>query len=476
MSTRRHRRGAVLILVSNLLAVAPALAPPEREPSATRHACAQRHNCGLQSLKSLVSALGSATRSDQWLWVVEAYSDRRTLSFEDLRDAAALMDTRLTGWQATTEELRAIGEPGIVHHKGGHFSTLLDVTDGKVRWLDGGLRMNVTPIEEFAETFSGYCLLPAGSGKSRQPSAQVRFLESDHDAGRVARESMVTHAFECTNVGRSPHRIGIGRTSSQCTAAVDGSSLIHVGESRRIELAAPGGIGHAVHWAQVVTSDPATPIQYLTMRAYSPRPVSVSPPQVTAVVERGQAVLQTLRVRGPVELVVEEVAATPEFVTAAVDLSQAYASPSRDVGAVPVLLSIPEDAPVGVSTGQVTIKTNDPRSQVLAVPMTVDVRGKVRSRPSQLFFGFVTRGSSAKRQLRISAPQFPGFRVQRVEYELAHIILHGPTRASARSYTIDVTISPTAPPGVIDGNLYITTNVPGEERVGVPLYAHVTQP
>lgn len=470
---------ACLLLLGALLAQprAPSVGADETAaaPQATT-ITAPRLSCGLRCVADLAYILGLPLRSGPWLSAIDRYGRQDSLSLGDVQRAGALVGLRLLPRRMSAQELVDRGEPAIVHASegGGHFGVLVDALNGNVRCLDQGV-LAVTPLTRFAQTFSGHCLIPYPSGDKPAPGQRPGPLELDCELPPVTAGSTATHSFLWRNAGTAPVQLCVSATSRDCRVTIRGQLPVRPGETVELELAGRARPPRLQLVAEVVTTDPLKPVAYVTLRARCPRPVLVYPEALRIVADRQRPASATVWVSGPLDLAVRDATARPKVLQVQLDPSAASLRDSEDEALIPVTIRLDSGTPLPRTAGEVTIKTSDPRTPVIVVPVELEVRGRVRVELPTLFFGFVPAGRGADLQLPVAAPSAPDFRVQGVECdrtELAATITGG---APGGPYTITVSVPPNAPLGVTEGTLTITTNVPGEERIAIPVYAHVVE-
>jgi hypothetical protein len=102
-------------------------------------------------------------------------------------------------------------------------------------------------------------------------AAQPRLVlaAARHDFGPIEPARAVSHRFTATNAGTSTLTISRLRPSCGCTSTVVGQQILAPGESTELEVAFnPAGMrGKVEKTVQVVSDDPARPIQLLTFQA-----------------------------------------------------------------------------------------------------------------------------------------------------------------------------------------------------------------
>jgi hypothetical protein len=431
--------------------------------------------CGLVSLRWLLHVVAKPVLSGDWQRIVDAYGARDAMTLAEVVAAGQEMGLHLSGWEMTLDELGAKGTPAIVHLKTGHFVTFLDVTDGAARWLDDGGAPRVAPAREFADRFSGYCLLP--TAPPGQTSPRLAFADLHHDAGRLERESAARYCFVCTNVSELPVRVAICRTSSDCTASIEGPEVVAPGAACRVEVEgrAPTDASAVRFWVELASDDPGRGVRYLTLDALGPIGLTVSPERVGGAVKRGRGAVWRLSLRTSARTTVRAVATDVPHIDAVAGTPVGSGPEGVGLRIVPITLTLPADAPPGRMAGQLTITTDDPDTPVLAVPVAVRVLGWVTTRPTDLFFGEVRAGRKVVQELVLSAEDYPNLRIIAATSDVPGLVTERPIPRADGTYALMVRLEPQPPRGVVQGTLSIVTNVRGEEVILVPVYAHVAE-
>jgi hypothetical protein len=433
-----------------------------------------RVNCGLVSLRSLTRVTTTPLLSSRWLAVTKAYS-RPILSMADVQRAGRELGLELAAWRMTAEELRAEGKAGIVHLKEDHFVALVDFCGDVVRYLEAD-GVHVVPRAAFTERFSGHCLLPSDPAGARTGIPSLEFSSVDFGVGTIRSRDALTHTFTCRNTGPDSIRMSVSQTSPDCSAeVVGGGDEVPPGESCHIRLIGEPQRGRFVCWAELLTSDAHRPVAYLTLHGTWPRALLLRPQALWLAASVGEPGRQRLWVSGSADLRVEQVASSLEFVEASAGEPW---TPRADEGrGIPLWIETARGTPVGGWQGQLTIKTNDPASPIAVVPITVRVAGNIDTQPPSAYFGLVKAGSSgvSSHVLSCRAPDSPPIVVLRARCENPHVHVEVVPPAPGARPTVRIRVDSRTPPGVVDTTVILNTDAPGEERIELPVYAHVVE-
>jgi len=427
-------------------------------------------NCGLNSLRALMSLTGAPLAPGKWVEVARAFS-AETLSMKELRQAASALGYPLKAWQMTAEELGEAGLPAILHLREQHFCTFIDSVGGLVRSLDEGGRVRVSGMKEFSEHFSGYCLLP--EDRQPRPRPVLVLKEVHHDLGEVHQDA-VQHHFVCQNRGETPLRVKAAPLSPQVEVALASDGILQPGQSATITLKGNALRHRAVYGAKVLTDDPSVPVQCLTLSYRVPVPVTFAPARVVLRTRRGVESRGHIIIRGPADLEILDATTTDPGVIA-LAVPPAFKDDPDQGKIVRFPITAGSHAPAGKHTCLVTIKINDPRKPVISIPVEVEVTGFVSRTPRMAFFGFVPQGKSPVQQIVLACTQQPDFAVLGVKCALAGVEVQKPVQLENGRWSCVVRVRPSAPTGIIEGAVVIETNVPGEEGIEFPVYAHLTE-
>ena len=126
---------------------------------------------------------------------------------------------------------------------------------------------------------------------------------------------------------------------------------------------------------------------------------------------------------------------------------------------------------MGEIEDQLSIKTTHPERPLVTIPITGHIRGDLRLTPPGVFFGFVKPGAEAKQSVTIGSRSFEPFVVRSVTSDSPKITAGKPENNDG-VWSIPVSVD-TSADGVVEGSLTVTTDVPGEETLEIPVYAHI---
>lgn len=233
------------------------------------------------------------------------------------------------------------------------------------------------------------CWLGAGA-VSAAPQAVLE--ESIHDAGTVARGASVEHVFTIGNEGDEPLEIVEVQPTCGCTVA-DFDRQIAPGRSGRVAVVVDtsklkGAVAKSI---RVLTNDAEAPEITLVVKANVRAYVEVDPGYarfLTVLGRGGEPAEQLVWQETEGDFVVEEARSPLRFVD--VDVREATGGERRDGRPGRqwvVTISLAANAPAGAFADYVTLRTSNPRSREVKVPVSGYVRPVVSALPVALELG-----------------------------------------------------------------------------------------
>jgi hypothetical protein len=136
-----------------------------------------------------------------------------------------------------------------------------------------------------------------------------------------------------------------------------------------------------------------------------------------------------------------------------------------------ITVTVPPNLPIGRTEDELWIETTHAARPLVTVPVMIEVEPQIRRSPSRLFFGFVQPGKTVLRALTLRSFDGRAFSVTGVTANEAGITAEA-KRVGEGEWKVEVALA-RAEPGVVDTTLVVSTDLPGEERIEVPLYADV---
>lgn len=325
--------------------------------------------------------------------------------------------------------------------------------------------------------WAGLLLLLAGGWGAPPAAAQVRaprieFDRESLDLGTVSDETPIRATFVMRNAGRAPLRITDLETSCGCTAALLSAAELAPGargdiavtlDPRRVQ-------DRATKTITVYSNDPLRPVIFLKLRAEVHRAVELG----ARVVNFGKVGLGETR---EFPLAIFHDVATPVAITRISASSRllSFTHTHEMDGERPayvITVRLAAGASPGPFADTIRVELDHPRYDRFDIPVRAHILGPVITTPEVLGLGIVRRNARPKREVTVTAPSLPGFRVERVESTSAHLIPEI-RRVEPGHYRIAVHVGPEAPKGPLQATLRVYTNARAMPLVEAPVSAIV---
>jgi hypothetical protein len=427
---------------------------------------APREDCAVSALTALLTVLRGVPeppRTPQALGFV----GQPPYSLLDIKRAAAGQGLALEGRECTWDEVVASRVPVVLALKDpDHFLVLLNQDGRSLQVADAGA-LALAEEERLRARFRGVALFPA---PPEDGGPQVAVEEAHYEGGVVGVGQRIVHSFALRNAGAKP--LTLAAPSATCCGlmvALDRQE-VPAGEAATVvvgvEVTSMGPLLRAV---RVTTNDPGRRCVYLTVGAHTAPGVRISPERLTLVCDNfpgGRDRQTAVTVTGTPE--VEVLGVTIRDVPALASLgSPAQAEAGRRWG---IAVTAATDAPPGQYRGAVVLDVVVAgQATPMEVPVVLDVRPNVVVRPAALVFALVGQGTPAP---------WKGIRALTRSGETFHVLeaTTSDPRIQVRQGTAlnqyEVSVS-TEGAGIFEGEVLLSTDLPLEKTVHVPVYAHV---
>jgi hypothetical protein len=371
---------------------------------------------------------------------------------------------------ATFEELTTdVPGPKIIHLADpAHFLVVARASDEWVQLLDGG-RVVVVPRAEIEQRYSGHALIldqaqfPDGGPRLEAPEFHYTF-------GIAGVGQEVEHAFTVRNVG--DQELVVRPQEKGCCGAPEvtiSRQSLPPGESAEVTVAFTIGYsGSVMKSAELLTTDPTQPVVFLTVHGQVPHDLRAYPDRIYLSGDKGAVGGRTVTISGPAEMDLTEVKTERGLF----DLDLSEPSVSEDGKKTWTLqLTFRPESFVGEIADQLSITTTHAERPLITIPIAGRIRGDLSVGPPSVFLGFVTPGAQAQQTVTIASRSFTRFAVRAAVSADPKIAVGEPSEADG-VWRIPVSVA-TSESGVIDGRITVTTDVPGEETLEIPVYAHI---
>jgi hypothetical protein len=432
--------------------------------------------CGVASLFDLCQLAGRDLSKDQRQELVEGYPAEES-SMLQIKQAADKLTLPLLGVAASLDELtNDVPGPKIIHLTDpAHFAVMARGSEEWVQLLDGG-RVVVVARKEIEKRYSGHALILEQEEKEGGPRLEVE--EFHHTFGIAGVGQEVEHAFKVSNVGDQDLLVHPASCSS-CGAPEVAVAKEDLAPGQSTQVTVKFTItysGSVMKSAKLLTTDPAQPVVFLTaqpvvfltVHGKVPHDLRVYPDRLYLGGDKGELPSRTLTVSGPAEMDQGEVSTERGLFD--IHLGEPQVSEDEKKTWQLELTLKPENF-VGEIADQLSIRTTHAERPLITIPITGRIRGDLKLTPPTVFFGFVKPGEKAEQTVTIESRSLAAFTLKDLTPDSPKLRAGTPEQREGR-WVIAISAD-TSEPGVVEGKLTVTTDVPGEETLAIPVYAHI---
>ncbi len=338
-----------------------------------------------------------------------------------------------------------------------------------------------------------FVIFPFGEGEGQNKDPQIRFEEREYNWGTAFEGDKVVHVFSFTNTGDGELVIDKVSSSCGCTVALLSEKVIPPGEKGEIKATfdSTRRAGKQTKTITVQSNDPNEPSAKLTITGLIKKYIEVKPdPLNLGTVFRGEPVTQTIRIIPPKTLPnfkITKVESNQPYLVAEVEnpgswgerftakfrnLFKKKSGEEKEEVGIPITVTLKPDAPIGRIRANLKIETNDDRKPSLTVRVTGTVSGPIQVVPTAITFQSSQIKQGLTRKVTLTSRK-GGLKILKVETNSPHILVETQEKESGKSYEIEVTLSPDAPKGRLQGSLTIQTNFDDQSLIKVPIYGIV---
>jgi hypothetical protein len=436
----------------------------------------QALQCGVTSLIDLCSLAGMPVAPKQQAQLSAKHAGR-DMSLLDVVQAAHSLGLALKGLKASLDDLRHWPGPKIIHldplnagdglpPRAGHF-LVLDQLDASVcRLIDRSEVLFQTPAE-LAERYSGHALV---LDPPEEVTPALELSEFDHAIELEGLDQVVSHTFTLRNRGDVDLTVVVQRSDCGALDASLSSETIPPGEEA--ELAVEFKVAHSgttVRTVRLLTTDLTRPVALVTLRATAPHELLVWPERLGFWLRKSETQTQGIRITGPPDMQVVSADSSLELLTARLREEPAGPYGSREWS---VLVAAKPGLRTGVLGGHITISTTHAQRPQVRIPVRLNMGADLALTPPGVYFGFVNLRDRREQTLIIRSRSGTPFTMEQGNLDAPGVSVGEPTRVTPTEWKLTVTLNAERP-GIIDTKLVVTADVPGEETLEIPIYAHV---
>ncbi len=245
---------------------------------------------------------------------------------------------------------------------------------------------------------------------------------AEHDFGTILDNEPKEVVFHFTNTGVEPLIIGEVKSTCGCTVPELVKKIYQPGEQGEVIVRynPHGKRGNDARSVTLETNDSTQPSVKLNIKAHVKQLVVFEPTLLQfGQVDKGKGKTMEFYVAGRTEDFQVTLATTtmPDVFT--VELGQTEV---REIGidkeqlrATRLIIKLREDAPVGMHTAELTMRTNDGRAPVERTQVLSQVLGDIQVTPPRISLGRIERGQSFTREFRVQSRSGQPFHISQIE-------------------------------------------------------------
>jgi Protein of unknown function (DUF1573) len=315
-------------------------------------------------------------------------------------------------------------------------------------------------------------------GTASAPKAVA--VEMVKDLGFVPKGEMASHEFQIRNEGNAPLEVREVRASCGCTVT-EFDKVVAPGQMGKVRMTVDtttfnGPISKGV---TVYTNDPATPTMELTIRAKVEPFIKVKPGYARYITVQGEEkegkIVQTLWTpdKSPLEIVKVE-SPYPYL-----NIRFWEAKPEERIKEAPdqqqwkIEMHLSNDAPVGALTEAVKVHTNHPKQKLVQIPVSGFIRPIVAVTPPVIDFGQIDAKQPARVSVNVRSFSTEPIKLTGIAGDVQGIDAKIESLQEGREYQVQLTLTPEARKGPLNGKLTFTTDSAKMPRIEVQLKGNV---
>lgn len=425
---------------------------------------------GPHSLEILCELIGAEVRLDDILRLSN-WNQESGVTMYGLADAAHHLGLNAVRMKLSMKELVRLNQPVIAFVDNNHFLVVEKAIDDQLRLINPGEGIFLISQTNFAKTWSGSVLLVSKKETVGGSQPNIQFEELVYDFGNARQQEIVVHEFKFKNAGDATLVISKVKPSCAYRATLLSASDVPPGGEGVIKAEFPTKLWRWERTVniQVHSNDPLRPISILTLQGTVAGRLSVSPNYVYLGDISGQETIKkTIEIFDPGhgKLRIKKVTSTSRHIVTEILRQKKNKLSSK------VSVTIKPGLPFGKIEERVIITTNDKQTPQVEVLVKGTVHGEISLFPKSLFFGFVERGKTTRREITVTKTGKNNLEILKIESTSDLIVTELATIEEGAKYRVQATCNTTNTDlGTLKESIKIFTNNSQQPLIEVPLYA-----
>lgn len=314
--------------------------------------------------------------------------------------------------------------------------------------------------------------LPAAAQQEPEPTLAV--AGPVYDFGTVPQGEPVKHDFLIRNTGESELIIRKILPACGCTAAVVASDRISAGEQTKVKVQfdTSGFRGYKVKTVRLYTNDPKQTSSVLTLQGTVTPEIELQPQRLNfGTIRKGMSPSDEVTVRSSVDgfAVTSVKARSEELIVEKEEL------PSDGVR---LKISLKDTVPVGIFRSRIAVRTNNPNTPVVNIPVFAKVRGDLALSSSSVSYGLLEGPlqQSVRKEVYVTNSSDQAIRILSVKSDHPNVSAEVAELEPGKKYAIRVLLEG-KDAGAVRAKVRITTDHtdPEQQKLVLPVYAIVTR-
>ena len=198
-----------------------------------------------------------------------------------------------------------------------------------------------------------------------------------------------------------------------------------------------------------------------------PRFERIFPDRLALSVRLGEQVPRSITVSGNPTLKVTKVDCALPFIQAVVRKTTMTDGGSTHL----IQLSIKPSGKSREQRGGLFVQTNDAEKTTVEVPIAIEVLSPIIAQPDSFFFGFVKPGEIETATVTL-ASTLP-FAITDTKVQNLDLLSVEGAKQEDNSYVLKATVHGSNPPGIVEGNIYLSTNLTTQPTMTIRYYGHI---